>query len=107
MSIPQDVPIIHFSGSHCVAHVWMDPIKGSNGDVWPRPERCPAGNPLLPWLGEAVPHFLTTSCSSSSWILCSRNCCCNCESYTGGCVFYTVFLYHFLRSIGKEFAFLY
>lgn len=33
MSIPQDVPIIHFSGSHCVAHVWMDPSKGSNGDV--------------------------------------------------------------------------
>lgn len=60
---------------------WQDAsVTRMNSTLW-----------AIPLLGWTVPHFLVTSRSSWSWILCSRNCCCNCESYTGGCVFILYF----------------
>lgn len=49
---------------------------------------------------------VSTSRSSLPWILCSENCCCNCEPYPGGCVFKLWFCTT-LRSTGKAFASLY
>jgi len=55
--------------------------------------------------GWTIPHFLTTSSSSLSWLLCSTNCCCSCESYTGGCVFILYFCITFWEVLANSLLF--